>query len=111
MAENRGDRGPSRRTVPSKLWTRWAFCRGKGGVPVRCEKKSPQGGERKGDRGLPVELRRERCLEIVLKTKAIRNAVEVSRGNWFANSPAGRTSRLPSKRGLAVNSANKHVEG
>src|SRR5260370_5084163 len=62
---------------------------GEGGVPPCCDGKGPQGDERKGDRRLPVEPRREQWLTTVLKRKGIRSAVGVPRGGYFINTLAG----------------------
>jgi hypothetical protein len=65
---------------------------GRGGVPPCWRGSSLQGNERKEDRRVPVEARRERWAGNVLKRKGIGIAVGVFRGNWFANRLAGRRS-------------------
>ena len=62
---------------------------GGGCTPPVATEKGPQGDERKGDRRLPVEPRREQWLATVLKRKGIRSAAGVSRGNTLARRGGG----------------------
>jgi hypothetical protein len=57
------------------------FCREGVGIPPCWRGKSLQGDERKEDKRIPVEPRRERWPTNVLKRKGIEIAVEVSRDN------------------------------
>ncbi len=62
---------------------------GGGGCTPLLGRKGPQEDERKGDRGLPVEPRREQWLATVLKRNRDTKCVGVSRGNTLARRGGG----------------------